>query len=130
MLGILKINFPGFNRLSDRFENKSKFKFFDVLLLGFVFALAFCPYSGVLYFGLLIPLTIKSTMGMYLPVVYAIATGILVIIFAWLLAYMVSGVGRLYKNLKSFDFWFRRVIGILFITVGVYYSYYTVVALF
>jgi cytochrome c-type biogenesis protein len=130
MLGILKINFPGFNKLSKRFEKKSKFKSWDVLLIGILFALAFCPYSGVLYFGLLIPLTIKTTSGLYLPVIFAIATAIPVIIFAWLLAYMVSGVGKFYNRLKQFDFWFRKVIAMLFIGVGVYYSYYTIVALF
>jgi len=91
------------------------------LILGVVFALAFCPYSGVLYFGMLIPMTVSSASGLYLPIVFAIATGIPVIIFAWLIAYTVSGVGKLYNNLKTFEIWFRRVISVLFIGVGIYY---------
>jgi threonine/homoserine/homoserine lactone efflux protein len=75
----------------------------------------------VLYFGMLIPVTIQSASGLYLPVVFAIATGIPVIIFAWLLAYTVSGVGKLYNRIKTFEFWFRRVISIAFIGVGIYY---------
>jgi hypothetical protein len=85
-----------------------------------VFALAFCPYSGVLYFGILVPLTI-STSGLHLPVVYAIATGIPVIIFAWLIAYTISGVGILYKRIKSFEYWFRKAVAIVFIGIGIYY---------
>jgi cytochrome c biogenesis protein CcdA len=63
MLDIFKINFPGFNKLTSRMQNKKKWGYFDAVLLGLVFALAFCPYSGVLYFGMLVPLTITSASG-------------------------------------------------------------------
>ena len=120
MLGIIKMNFPAFNRLTERFQQRSKFNYWDVFLLGVIFALAFCPYSGVLYFGMLIPLTISSS-GLHLPVVYALATGIPVIIFAWLIAYTISGVGKLYKSIKAFEHWFRRVVAVIFIAIGIYY---------
>lgn len=120
MLGIIKVNFPAFNRLTTRFQQRSRFNYWDVFLLGALFALAFCPYSGVLYFGMLIPLTISSS-GLHLPVVYAIATGIPVIIFAWFLAYTISGVGILHKRIKSFEYWFRKVVAVVFIGIGIYY---------
>ena len=121
MLDIVKIKFPGFNRLTSRMQEKKRWGYLDAVLLGLVFALAFCPYSGVLYFGMLVPLTIASSSGLYLPVVYAIATGIPVIIFAWIIAYTISSIGGVYKKLKSFELWFRRIIAILFIGVGIYY---------
>jgi cytochrome c-type biogenesis protein len=122
MLGIITIRLPGFDRLSSQFEKKkSRFRYWDVLLLGVVFALAFCPYSGVLYFGMLIPMTLGSDTGLLLPVLFALATGIPVILFAWLLAYSVAGVGRLYQNIKAFEVWFRRVVAVLFIAIGLYY---------
>ena len=121
MLDILKIKFPGMSKLTQRFEKKGAQNYWDVLLLGILFALAFCPYSGVLYFGMLIPITISSASGLYLPIVFAIATGIPVIIFAWLIAYTISGVGTLYNKLKTFEIWFRRVISVVFILVGIYY---------
>jgi len=120
LLGIIRLNFPAFNKLSERYQNRGKFNFWDVFILGLIFALAFCPYSGVLYFGMLIPLTI-STSGLHLPIAFAIATGIPVIIFAWVIAYTLSGMGNLYKRIKSFEFWFRKVVAILFIGIGVYY---------
>jgi cytochrome c-type biogenesis protein len=123
MLDILKIKFPGMSKLTRRFEEKGTKSYWDVLLLGVLFALAFCPYSGVLYFGMLIPLTISSASGLYLPVVFAIATGIPVIIFAWFIAFTVSGVGVLYNRLRTFEKWFRRVISVLFIIVGIYYIF-------
>lgn len=121
MLGIIKINLPGFSRLANRYKEKGITNSLDVFLLGVIFALAFCPYSGVLYFGMLIPLSVSSASGLFLPAVFALATGIPVIIFAWLIAYTVSGVGILYKKIKIFEFWFRRIIAILFIGVGIYY---------
>jgi cytochrome c-type biogenesis protein len=121
MLDIIKIRFPGLGILTKRFRENNTSSYRDVLLLGIIFALAFCPYSGVLYFGLLIPMTISSASGLYLPVVFAIATAIPVIVFAWLLAYTVSGVGKLYQRLKIFEIWFRRVISFIFIAIGSYY---------
>lgn len=121
MLDIIKISFPGVGILTKRFRENNTSSYWDVLLLGIIFALAFCPYSGVLYFGLLIPMTISSASGLFLPVVFAIATAIPVIVFAWLLAYTVSGVGKLYQRLKFFEIWFRRVISFIFIAVGLYY---------
>jgi cytochrome c-type biogenesis protein len=121
MLGIFRLNFPVFKRFSERFRQQEKHRYWDVLLLGIIFAMAFCPYSGVLYFGILIPMTINSVSGLYLPVIFAVATGIPVIIFAWLIAYAVSGVGKLYNRLKIFELWFRRIIAVLFIGVGIYY---------
>ncbi len=107
MLDIVRIKFPAFNRLTSRMQEKKRWGYFDAVLLGLVFALAFCPYSGVLYFGMLVPLTIASSSGLYLPIVYAIATGIPVIIFAWIIAYTISSIGGVYKKLKSFELWFR-----------------------
>ena len=123
MLDIIRINFPGIGRLSDTLEKRKTWRFSDAVLLGMVFALAFCPYSGVLYFGMLVPLTISSTSGLYLPVIFAIATGIPVIIFAWVLAYTVSGIGNVYKKVKLFELWFRRGIAVIFILTGIYYIF-------
>ncbi|UCH13258.1 MAG: sulfite exporter TauE/SafE family protein [Bacteroidales bacterium] len=121
ILDIMKIKFPGLNQLTRRFQQNGISSYWEVLVLGILFALAFCPYSGVLYFGMLIPMTISSASGLYLPVVFAIATGIPVIIFAWLLAFTVSGVGKLYNRLKAFEIWFRRIIAVVFIGIGIYY---------
>lgn len=123
MLDVIKINFPGIGKLTSKMEKKTKWGYFDAILLGVVFALAFCPYSGVLFFGMLVPITIASPSGLYLPVVFAIATGIPVIIFAWILAYAVSGIGNVYNKIRIFELWFRRGVAVLFIAVGIYYIF-------
>jgi len=121
MLDVLKIKFPGFSNLTDKLGEKSKGSYWSTFFLGVVFALAFCPYSGVLYFAMLIPMTVSSAGGLYLPVVFAVATGVPVILFAWLLAFAVGNVGKLYNKLKVFELWFRRVVSVIFIVVGIYY---------
>jgi cytochrome c-type biogenesis protein len=123
MLDVIKINFPALSKLTDSIGEKGKRSYWNTLLLGMVFALAFCPYSGVLYFAMLIPITVSSASGLYLPVVFALATGLPVILFAWLLAYAVGNVGKLYNQIKTFEKWFRRVVAVLFIAVGLYYIY-------
>jgi cytochrome c-type biogenesis protein len=121
MLDVIKIKFPGMNRLTSRMETKTKWGYWDAILLGMIFALAFCPYSGVLYFGMLVPMTVASASGLYLPIVFALATGIPVIILAWILAFSVGSIGGIYNKMKNFEIGFRRVIAVLFIIVGIYY---------
>ncbi len=123
MLGIISMKIPGISSLTEKMENKKNSGFWGVLLLGIVFALAFCPYSGVLYFGMLIPMTISSASGLFLPAVFALATGIPVIIFAWLIAFSIGSLGNVYNKLKVFELWFRRVIAALFIIVGIWQIY-------
>ena len=121
MLDFIPIKFPGLNAISEKFEKRNKQTFLSILILGVVFALAFCPYSGVLFFGMLIPLTISSSGGLALPIVFAIGTSIPVIIFAWIIANAVSGIGKVYNKIKGFELWFRRIIALVFIGVGTYY---------
>lgn len=122
MLDIIKFNSLGLGKLTAKLENPERKKtYWNAFLIGVLFALAFCPYSGVLYFGVLIPMTIASPAGLLLPPVFAIATGLPVIIIAWLLAYSVGNIGKFYNNMSAFQKWFKRIIAVIFILVGVYY---------
>lgn len=121
MTGLFRINFPALNRVTGRFQKKQSFRGWDSFLLGMVLALAFCPYSGVLYFGMLIPLIITAGSPA-LSLAFSLSAGIPIVIFAWLLAFTVSGVGKLFNRVKSFEFWFSKVVALLFIGIGLYYS--------
>ena len=92
-------------------------------MLGVLFALAFCPTSGLFYFGMLIPMSAAEPGGYLLPIVYAVATGLPVILVAWILAYSVAGIGKFYNRIQVFQKWFNRVVAVLFIAVGIYYAY-------
>ena len=124
MLGVFRLKLPILNVGSDKLKQRSR-GVWGALLLGVLFALAFCPTSGVFYFGMLIPMSAAESGGYLLPVVYAIATGLPVIIAAWILAYSVARLGKFYNRMQVFERWFRKVVAVLFIGVGVYYGYIT-----
>lgn len=91
------------------------------LLLGVLFALAFCPTSGVLYFGMLVPLSVTSAAGWVLPALFAVATAIPVLFVAWILAFSAKHIGEFYGKMQTFQKWMNLTTGILFLTVGIYY---------
>lgn len=93
------------------------------LLLGILFAMAFCPTSGLFYFGMLIPMSASATGGYVLPAVYALATGLPVVIVAWIIAYSIGNIAGFYKKMQVFQKWLNRMVAVLFIIVGIYYAY-------
>ena len=93
------------------------------LLLGILFAMAFCPTSGLFYFGMLIPLSASAAGGYALPAVYALATGLPVVIVAWIIAYSIGNIAAFYQKMQVFQKWFNRIVALLFIIVGIYYAY-------
>ena len=115
-----KLNLPkfGFNGSGESYSKKGGWGAF---LLGVLFALAFCPSSGVLYFGMLIPLSVSSTAGWLLPVIYALATALPVLAVAWILAYSVQNLSTFYGKIRTIQKWLNLVVGILFLIVGIYY---------
>lgn len=93
------------------------------LLLGILFAMAFCPTSGLFYFGMLIPMSATAAGGYALPVVYALATGLPVVVVAWIIAYSVANIAGFYHKVQVFQRWFNRLVATLFLVVGLYYAY-------
>lgn len=91
------------------------------LLLGVLFALAFCPTSGVFYFGMLIPMSATVTAGYLLPVLFAVSTALPVLIVAWVLAFSTQRIGEIYGRIQSVQKWLSVVVGILFLAIGLYY---------
>ena len=127
LIGILMLDFINLgkfslNNLTSTLTRKLKLKsLWGSFLLGCLFSLAFCPYSGVLYFGMLIPMTLTSKLGILLPLIFAIATGLPVIIIAYIIAFSISSVGNFYNRIKVFELWFRRIVGLVFILAGLYF---------
>ena len=91
------------------------------LLLGMLFALAFCPSSGVFYFGMLIPMSATASAGYLLPVLFAVATALPVLIVAWILAFSVQHIGSFYGKMQTIQRWMNRIVGGIFLLIGGYY---------
>ena len=89
------------------------------LILGMTLALAFCPESAIFYFGMMIPLSLSSHEGAIVPLVFAIAANLPVIVIAWMMHKTVSGAERLSKHLERFQQWLNGVTGALFIVIAI-----------
>jgi len=89
--------------------------------LGFIFALAFCPLSAALFFGSLIPLAMSTPLGIGLPVIYGIGTALPVIVFAIGIAAGATTLSHWFHKLTTFERYIRKVTGVVFILVGIYY---------
>lgn len=121
MLDVIKFSiFKG--RISSTIQAKiGDWGLFSSFLLGILFALAFCPYSAILFFGMLIPLALESTGGIAFPAVYGLGTGLPVMIFAIALSLGVSEMGKHIARIQKFEKYLRWFAGVVFIGVGVYY---------
>lgn len=91
-------------------------------LLGFLFALSFCPVSAGLYFGALIPLSAANGSRLLLPTAYGVGTALPVLVFAFLIAFASQHVGKAFNKLSQIERWVRLGTGVLFIVAGIYLS--------
>ncbi len=89
--------------------------------LGVLFAMAFCPTSGVFYFGMLIPLSASAQTGYLLPVLFSITTALPVIVVSWVLAFSANKIGRIYGRMQVIQKWLNIIVGVLFVGIGIYY---------
>jgi cytochrome c biogenesis protein CcdA len=95
---------------------------FGAFLLGVVFALSFCPVSATLFFGSLLTVALKAKSGVLLPALYGVGTGLPVFAFAIVVALGARSVGKVFDKVALFERWARRVTGLVFIGIGIYYS--------
>ena len=115
-----RLNLPQFG-FNGKGEGLAKKGGWGAFLLGVLFAMAFCPTSGMFYFGMLIPMSATATMGYLLPVVFAVATALPVLIVAWILAFRAGEIGKFDGRVKTIERWLSIVVGAVFIMIGVYY---------
>lgn len=121
LLDLLRISLPG-TGLSEKVQKRfESWGIWGAGLLGVIFALSFCPISAALFFGSLIPLSVKSGSGLMLPALYGLGTGLPVLLFAVLIAFGAQSVGKAFNKLTQLELWIRRVTGGIFILVGIYY---------
>ena len=121
LLEVFRFGFLGLST-SDKIAGRLKnLGLVGSLPLGALFALSFCPVSAALFFGSLIPLSLKNSSSIILPSIYGIGTGLPVLAFSILVAIGIKNIGDVFKKVTLFDYWTRRGIGIIFILIGIYY---------
>lgn len=115
----LSLSIAGVEKLQ---EHARKGGLWWALPIGAIFALSFCPVSAGLYFGGLIPLSIKHTSYVALPLVYAMGTALPVILFALVIALGMNKLSKIYDRVSTFGTKARYATGIIFVLIGIYYS--------
>ncbi len=126
ILGMILLGMIGqrisFNIGGERVHEKaSKGGLYFAFPLGVIFALSFCPVSAGLFFGALIPLAIKSSSQLVLPLIYGAGTALPVIVFAFIIAFGGEMLGKAFDRLTQIELWVRRTAGAIFILAGIYY---------
>lgn len=122
LLEILSFTIPGLT-LGARMQTAAgKWGAWGAFPLGVVFALSFCPVSAALFFGSLIPVALKYNSGIIIPSVYGIGTALPVFVFAVLIALGARSLGNVFNRITQIEKWARRITGVIFILVGVYFS--------
>ncbi|MFO7807136.1 MAG: aromatic aminobenezylarsenical efflux permease ArsG family transporter [Candidatus Moraniibacteriota bacterium] len=130
MFGVIKINFSAGGEKIERLKiYLSQKGYIGSLALGILFALAFCPYSGVLFFGALIPLAMKSAGGLLLPPVFALGTGLPVVIFSFLIAFSMQKVSQAFQVVQKVEKIMRYIVATVFVLIGIYYLQYLLIFL-
>ena len=123
LLDIFKVNIPNLV-ISEKNQNKlAGSGVFGACILGFIFALSFCPISAALFFGSLIPLAVDNKIGLTLPFIYGIGTGLPVLIFALGIALGVTSLSHWFHKVTKFETYARKITGVIFIVVGAYYIF-------
>ena len=121
LLGILTFTSFGFSFSQKNTTRLQDMGILGALPLGILFALSFCPISAALFFGSLIPLSVKSGSNTIFPSVYGIGTGLPVLIVAILVTAGIKNIGTIFKKITLFEYWMRKTTGVIFILVGIYY---------
>lgn len=124
MLNVIKLHFLGKSNFTEKWSDKFKTKgLLGAFLLGALFAMAFCPYSGALYFGALIPLSISNDASFIYPIAYAVGAGTLVLFFTGIIAFSISQLGKYFKVIQKTEKVMRIIAGLLFVLTGLYYIF-------
>lgn len=122
LLDVFSLRLPGFSANTGVVNRVEKWGIWGAGVLGFIFALSFCPVSAALFFGSLIPLAVDHQSSVMMPTAYGIGTALPVVAFAVLIALGAKWVGTAFNRISIFEKWARRVTAAAFILVGIYYS--------
>ncbi len=122
LLEIITLKFPGINLSHEQHNKLAESGALGAFILGFVFALAFCPVSAALFFGSLIPLGLNSKAGALLAMVYGVGTGLPVLIFSVAIALGFTSMSHWFRKVTKLEYYTRKITGAIFILVGLYYT--------
>ena len=122
MVGVITLPSIGNRHFAAQAKRLSKSGLMGALMLGGVFALAFCPTSAALFFGSLIPMSIERESAFFLPLIFGVGTSLPVVVFALLISLGVSKLNNVFNHLSVIERYFRVTTGVVFLAVGIVIS--------
>ncbi|MBN2724284.1 MAG: sulfite exporter TauE/SafE family protein [Deltaproteobacteria bacterium] len=126
LLELLSVNFPELPLKTSLLEKTAKIPYLGSFFLGIIFAASFCPVSAAIYFGSFLPLLAGKSSGLPLAVIFGVATGLVVLIFAIAAALGSKAVSSLFKKTSSIEKVTRIFTGSTLIILGIYLSITTI----
>lgn len=120
LLGLISLPFGIAFTSQDSAEKWAARGLFGEFVLGFLFALSFCPVSAALFFGSLLPIALGSD-GIILPVaLYGVGTAAPVAAFALLMIFSARSASRIVGSVTRFQPWFLKATGVVLLAAGLY----------
>jgi len=120
LLRVVKLDFLGFTIGDGHSRFKEAKGVMPAFLMGAFFALSFCPVSAALFFGSLVPLSMRESSAVLLPSLFGIGTGLPVALFAVMVALGLKSAGQFYHNMTKLERVVRIATGIIFVAAGVW----------
>jgi cytochrome c biogenesis protein CcdA len=120
LLGLLP-GLPSFGIVGNRISKRvADMGVWGAGLLGFLFAMAFCPVSGALFFGSLLPMAVARESVVLLPVCYGVGSALPVLFFGILLTVARQSASRAMGRLQRIDRWLMPATGWILVAAGLY----------
>jgi len=121
ILELVPLRLPNFGPNEKTLKKLADSGLLGAIAMGFLFALSFCPVSAALFFGSVIPISLKFHSSVFLPFFYGVGTAAPVIGIAVILAYSTRFAGIFFNKLSIVERWLRKITGSLFVLVGIYF---------
>jgi cytochrome c-type biogenesis protein len=120
LVELIEFNFRG-SRIAEKLQNSFKDgSITSNFFLGAIFALAFCPVSAALFFGSLIPISLRLNAPIFPFASYGLGTALPVFVVAFVLAVGSHSISSIFNKITTFDKWARLFTGWLIIVIGIY----------
>jgi cytochrome c-type biogenesis protein len=122
LLELIRIRLPSAGILAAAAERPKRWGLWGAPVIGMLFALSFCPVSGALFFGSLVPLATSTHQPVLVPAVYGIGTAVPVVAVSLALAVGGEAIYIRCKRLSRLEGVARRITGVVFVGTGIYLS--------
>jgi cytochrome c-type biogenesis protein len=119
LLGLLRLPAPNLTLKGLYTWAETRGGYLGAFALGIAFSLAFCPTMFWLFFGLVLPSALDSSVGAFFPLFFALGTSI-PLLLVLLLIDKGKGKGQVLSRARRGGRWLNVVAGVVLVLVGLY----------